>query len=77
MNLAEFPITVLADRAPQGAKTLIFHAGQGQLTITGSDAFGLPTALGVCPSIAFRSRASNNPVASDFLTPDAAGSYHE
>ena len=45
MNLAEFPITVLADRAPKGAKTLIFRASQGQLTITGSDAFGLPTAL--------------------------------
>lgn len=45
MNLAEFPITVLADRVPRGTKTLIFHAGQGQLTITGSDAYGLPTAL--------------------------------
>jgi hypothetical protein len=45
MNLAEFPITVLADRAPKGAKTLIFRVDQGQLTITGSDAFGLPTAL--------------------------------
>src|SRR5262249_13369586 len=45
MNLAEFPITVLADRVPRGAKTLIFRASQGQLTITGSDAFGLPTAL--------------------------------
>src|SRR6516225_2324322 len=45
MNLAEFPITVLADRAPKGAKTLIFRASHGQLTITGSDAFGLPTAL--------------------------------
>jgi hypothetical protein len=45
MNLAEFPITVLADRAPKSAKTLIFRVDQGQLTITGSDAFGLPTAL--------------------------------
>lgn len=45
MNLAEFPITVLADRAPRGAKTLTFRAGQGELTITGSDAYGLPTAL--------------------------------
>ena len=43
MNLAEFPITVLADRAPKGTKTLIFRASHGQLTITGSDAFGLPT----------------------------------
>jgi Replication initiator protein A len=45
MNLAEFPITVLADRAPKNAKTLIFRVDQGHLTITGSDAFGLPTAL--------------------------------
>jgi hypothetical protein len=44
MNLAEFPITVLADRAPKGAKTLIFRVDHGQLTITGSDAYGLPTA---------------------------------
>lgn len=44
MNLAEFPITVLADRAPKGARTLIFRVDQGQLTITGSDAYGLPTA---------------------------------
>ena len=45
MNLAEFPISVLADRAPKGVKTLIFEAGQGTLTVTGSDAYGLPTAL--------------------------------
>jgi hypothetical protein len=44
MNLAEFPITVLADRAPKGARTLIFRVDQGQLTVTGSDAYGLPTA---------------------------------
>jgi hypothetical protein len=44
MNLAEFPVTVLADRAPKGARTLIFRVDQGQLTITGSDAYGLPTA---------------------------------
>jgi plasmid replication initiation protein len=44
MNLAEFPIAVLADRAPEGAKTLIFRVDHGQLTITGSDAYGLPTA---------------------------------
>ncbi len=45
MNLAEFPITVLADRAPKGARTLIFRVDHGQLTITGADAYGLPTAL--------------------------------
>jgi hypothetical protein len=45
MNMVEFPLSVLADRAPKGAKTLIFRDGNGTLTVTGSDAFGLPTAL--------------------------------
>jgi hypothetical protein len=44
MNLAEFPITLLADRASGGVKTLIFEDAQGRLTVTGSDAYGLPTA---------------------------------
>ena len=44
MNLAEFPITLLSDRAPEGLKTLIFKDQNGTLTITGSDAYGLPTA---------------------------------
>jgi hypothetical protein len=44
MNLAEFPITLLADRAPGGVKTLVFEDAQGRLTVTGSDAYGLPTA---------------------------------
>lgn len=45
MNLAEFPIALLADFAPKGQKTLCFEGGNGQLTVTGSDAYGLPTAL--------------------------------
>jgi hypothetical protein len=45
MNLAEFPITLLADYAPKHEKTLCFRGGNGQLTVTGSDAYGLPTAL--------------------------------
>jgi hypothetical protein len=45
MNLAEFPIALLADYAPKGQKTLYFEDGNGKLTITGSDAYGLPTAL--------------------------------
>lgn len=44
MNLAEFPITLLADRAPKGQRTLIFRDGEQMLTVTGSDAYGLPTA---------------------------------
>lgn len=54
MNLAEFPLATLADRAPSGTKTLVFEdriwdRGQRQdrirrLTITASDKYGLPTA---------------------------------
>lgn len=55
LNLAEFPISLLSDRVPSGVKTLVFEdqvfdqqAGEivkRKLTITGSDAYGLPTAI--------------------------------
>jgi hypothetical protein len=55
MNLAEFPLATLADRAPRGCKTLVFEdciwdRGQAQqlvrrLTIAASDKYGLPTAV--------------------------------
>jgi plasmid replication initiation protein len=45
MNLAEFPITLLTDRVPDGLKTLEFEAGGGKLIVSGSDAHGLPTAI--------------------------------
>ena len=55
LNLAEFPIALLADRPPRGIKTVefkdrIYDRGAGReidrkLTITGSDRYGLPTAL--------------------------------
>ncbi|MBV8318562.1 MAG: replication initiator protein A, partial [Singulisphaera sp.] len=44
MNLAEFPITLLTERVPEGVKTLVFEDKHGTLTVTGSDAHGLPTA---------------------------------
>src|SRR4051794_11468876 len=44
MNLAEFPITLLSDRADRDVKTIVFEGEHGQLTITGSDDHGLPTA---------------------------------
>ena len=44
MNLAEFPIALLTDRAPEGQKTVRYEDRHGKLTITGSDAYGLPTA---------------------------------
>jgi hypothetical protein len=55
LNLAEFPIALLADRVPDDCKTLVFEdtvfdqqANElvtRRLTITGSDAYGLPTAV--------------------------------
>ncbi len=55
MNLVEFPLALLADRAPKGCKSLVFEdriqdrvAGGyviRRLTVSGSDRFGLPTAL--------------------------------
>ena len=55
MNLAEFPLATLADRAPRGCKTLVFEypigdSGHNQprvrrLTISASDKYGLPTAI--------------------------------
>jgi len=54
MNLAEFPLATLADRAPRGCKTLVFEdcisdRSQNEhrvrrLTISASDKHGLPTA---------------------------------
>jgi len=45
MNLCEFPIASLADRVSPGCKTLVFEDQHGRLTVSGSDAYGLPTAL--------------------------------
>lgn len=45
MNLAEFPITLLTDHPSMGVKTLVFGGQYGKLTVSGSDDFGLPTAL--------------------------------
>lgn len=55
MNLAEFPIASLADRMPKDVKTLVFEDEMEdpvtrepvvrRLTISGSDRYGLPTAV--------------------------------
>src|SRR4051794_5807274 len=47
MNLAEYPIALLADRAPKDVKTLVYKDRDETLTITGSDLLGLPTALDI------------------------------
>lgn len=54
MNIAEFPITLLSDRAPRRQNEIEFHdkiydaqAGQDisrTLTITASEKYGLPTS---------------------------------
>jgi hypothetical protein len=55
MNMVEFPLAALADRVPQGCKTLVFEYSTWdrsqkrhvtrRLTISASDKYGLPTAL--------------------------------
>ena len=55
LNLAEFPLCAIADRLQSGQTSLsfedhVFDVARGemvtrQLTITGSEEFGLPTAL--------------------------------
>ena len=47
MNLCEYPIALLADRAPKDQKTIHYHNRDETLTITGSDLLGLPTALDI------------------------------
>jgi len=44
MNLAEFPIAALTDYVPRGQNTIRFADASGSLMVTGSDAYGLPTA---------------------------------
>jgi hypothetical protein len=44
MNLAEVPITLLADRVPKGVGTLVFKTAHGQVTVSGSSKYGLPLA---------------------------------
>jgi replication initiator protein A len=55
LNLAEFPTALLSDRVPGGCKSLVFEdtvfdrqaneTVTRRLTITGSDTYGLPTAV--------------------------------
>jgi hypothetical protein len=45
MNLAEFPLTLLTDVVPDGQNTLHYKDRYGTLTVTGSDAYGLPRAV--------------------------------
>src|SRR3954468_9187923 len=62
MNLAEFPIALLADRVPKGQKTLYFEDQHGRLTVTGSDAYGLPTAADtdVIVALIYLTKTRNN-----------------
>jgi hypothetical protein len=62
MNLAEFPIALIADRVPAGQKTLYFEDKHGRLTVTGSDAYGLPTAADtdVIVTLLYLTKLKNN-----------------
>jgi plasmid replication initiation protein len=45
LNLAEIPITTLADRIPVGVNTLTFKTDGGQLTVMACSEYGLPRAV--------------------------------
>jgi len=62
LNLAEFPIALLGDYAPDGQKTISFEDRHGRLTVTGSDKFGLPTAADadVIVALVYLTKLRNN-----------------
>jgi len=62
LNLAEFPIALVADYAPKGQKTLYFEDRHGRLTVTGSDKYGLPTAADadVIVALVYLTKQRNN-----------------
>jgi plasmid replication initiation protein len=62
MNLAEFPIGLITDRAVDGAKTVVYQDKDETLTVTGSDLLGLPTALDsdVIIALMHLTKAKNN-----------------
>jgi Replication initiator protein A len=62
MNLADLPIALVADRIPKGQKTLYFEDRHGRLTVTGSDAYGLPTAVDtdVIVALIYLTKIQNN-----------------
>jgi len=74
MNLAEHPIALLADRVPEGYKTLVFKDRHGKLTISGSDAHGLPTApdTDVIVALLYLTKTQN-----DFTNPRVSFSRYE
>jgi hypothetical protein len=74
MNLAEFPITLLTERVPQGLKTLVFEDRHGTLTVTGSDDYGLPAAgdSDVIVALLHLTKSRN-----DFVTPTVPFTRYE
>jgi hypothetical protein len=65
LNLAEFPIALIAERVPkgkEGQKTIYFEDRHGRLTVTGSDAYGLPNAADadVMVALLYLTKQKNN-----------------
>ena len=62
MNLSEYPIALLADRAPKDVKTLVYKDRDETLTVTGSDHLGLPTApdIDVIIALLYLTKKKNN-----------------
>ena len=74
MNLAEFPLGLLVDRPAEGIKTLVFEGEHGLLTITGSDAYGLPSApdADVIVALLHLTKVQNN-----FISPNVTFTRYE
>ena len=62
MNLCEYPIALLVDRAPGDVKTVVYHDRDETLTITGSDLFGLPLSpdVDVLIALLYLTKLKNN-----------------
>jgi plasmid replication initiation protein len=74
MNLAEIPITLLADRVPKGVTTLVFNTEHGRLTVSGSSDYGLPLAVDgdIIVALLYLTKRAN-----DFTDPTVNFTKHE
>ncbi len=74
MNLAEIPITLLADRVPKGVITLVFNTEHGRLTVSGSSDYGLPLAVDgdIIVALLYLTKRAN-----DFTDPTVNFTKHE
>jgi hypothetical protein len=62
MNLCEYPIALLVDRAPRDVKTVFYKDRDETLTITGSDLLGLPLSpdVDILIALLYLTKLKNN-----------------